>query len=519
MTKKGNSSKPFKPNPETVLAIQTLMKIVEDEKAWSEDEEKQLKSVHSYTHRIDQLQSTTNYVSLIPDRKQEDLDNLVTWAKEEHHFDTEKSGIKIGFTDEKKEDATFFASKNIETGSTLVNIPSSGIISSIVEHRQEDVGKLIENSGALGRSPSLLLTVILLMECYNYNNSSRFSKYVKALPKKLNTPFSSFNDDHQYYDLLKPSAYIHKASLRMLRAQLRDYCGLFSSLSVCKLPSLPTSCLSLKNYRWAISIVMTRQNALPPKSPSPKAPPVMALIPLWDMFNHDVGKSTTSVTLRDDQLSIECTAMRDFQKGEPIKMCYGVRPSGQLALYSGFILEDGTPNDEILIQVPLTYDKSDEKGGDDVINSMPQKQVIMLKARVLGKKNISVDLLKGSFACKIPVTRGDQGIDKALGVAGVAVMTKSEFSVYLKNTDIVLPSVDDVLGLEHATSAIEVVASSLSEALLPYNQPSNHEVDWQQDPAKMIDGLLKIERNILENASEHLEQVSARLELKKASLE
>lgn len=495
------------------------MKVVEDETAWNENEETQLKSVYRYTHRIDQLQSSQNYLSLIPERTKQDLDNLIQWVKKEHHFDAETNGLAIGFTDDTEQDATFFASKDIEAGSPLVDIPGSAILSSTSEHRQQDILKLIETSGALARSPSLLLTIVLLMECFDHNNSSKFTKYIKALPKTLNTPFFNFNDDYKFYDLLKPSPYVHKASVRLLRAQLRDYCGLFSSLNACKLSSLPVSCLSLKNYRWAISIVMTRQNALPPKSPSPRAQPTMALIPLWDMFNHDIGKSTTSVSLRDSQLSIECTAMRDFQKGEAVKMCYGMRPSGQLALYSGFVLKDGTPNDEILVQVPLASDKLDEKKDNSESSSSSHMQVNMLKARVLSKKNISVELIKGSLECRIPVTKGEEGITKALGVSGVAVMTKSEFSVYLKNTNVVLPSMDDVLSLEHASIAIEILHDALMDALLPYRQPRNQEIDWQKDPAKTIDALLTIEKSILESAAENLKQISVQLNLKKTTVE
>jgi hypothetical protein len=43
-----------------------------------------------------------------------------------------------------------------------------------------------------------------------------------------------------------------------------------------------------QSFRWAVSILMTRQNAIPSLFDSKN--PVMALIPLWDFCNHTHGK-------------------------------------------------------------------------------------------------------------------------------------------------------------------------------------------------------------------------------------
>lgn len=499
MTKKTNPGKPFKPSPQTVLALQSLQSLVEDDAAWAADELKQLGALSNCTHRIDSLQQLSSYPSLIPSRTQQNLEDLVIWARDIHSIDLSVSGLRPAFLPDRPEDATLFATRTIPSGSNLITVPSSAILSSTLPSRQVEISALAQHGGpAIARSPSLTLTLILLMESY-VGSSSQFAPYISALPSTLGNPFFSFCDDMKLYTALKPSSNMQASAVRMLRAQLRDYVGVFRAAMSAKLPTFPVSVMSLRNFRWAISVVMTRQNALPPKDPSPKSPPVMALVPIWDMFNHEAGRSTTAVTITSGDLSVECSAMREFNNGDAVNMCYGSRPSGQLALYSGFVPADGTPHDEVFINIPL-YEEEGNAGG------MPEKQMNILKARVLGKRGVSVNMdTTGGFKCSIPIGRKEDAIDRALGITGVVVMTKTEFSAFLKSSD-VLPSPDSVSKLERAPIATQFVEKEITETLKSYHDPRDTDVDWNSPGAKLIEDLLAIETIVLENNFRKLQQ-------------
>ena len=68
MTKKIKPSMPFKHNPETVLAIQSLQSIAGDDSSWAADENVQLQKLTATANRVNQLQAKASYCSIAPPR-------------------------------------------------------------------------------------------------------------------------------------------------------------------------------------------------------------------------------------------------------------------------------------------------------------------------------------------------------------------------------------------------------------------------------------------------------------------
>ncbi|CAA9994502.1 unnamed protein product, partial [Nesidiocoris tenuis] len=103
---------------------------------------------------------------------------------------------------------------------------------------------------------------------------------------------------------------------------------------------------------WAVSTVMTRQNFIPASSQG--SPMVLALIPWWDMGNHDNGELTTDFNVEID--SSEYRACRSFNSGDQVFMSYGKRPNSELFLHNGFVHVNNRSDD---VKLRLGVSKSD----------------------------------------------------------------------------------------------------------------------------------------------------------------
>uniref|UniRef100_A0A5K3FFB5 protein-histidine N-methyltransferase n=1 Tax=Mesocestoides corti TaxID=53468 RepID=A0A5K3FFB5_MESCO len=89
-----------------------------------------------------------------------------------------------------------------------------------------------------------------------------------------------------------------------------------------------------EDYRWAISTVMSRNNALPSSGGDEK---FLFLVPLWDMINHKLGQVTTDYDPVTEHILFY--AMETYQPGDEIFMDYGKRTSTEFLIYNGFVPE------------------------------------------------------------------------------------------------------------------------------------------------------------------------------------
>jgi len=104
-------------------------------------------------------------------------------------------------------------------------------------------------------------------------------------------------------------------------------------------------------FIWAMSAVGSRQNQVPQRGHN--ALSEYALIPAWDMCNHDHGDLQTFWDVNSD--STESHAMRAYKKGEQVYIFYGPRPNSDLLLHAGFVYENNR-FDALAIRVRLAPD-------------------------------------------------------------------------------------------------------------------------------------------------------------------
>ncbi|OQR76750.1 histone-lysine N-methyltransferase setd3-like [Tropilaelaps mercedesae] len=94
---------------------------------------------------------------------------------------------------------------------------------------------------------------------------------------------------------------------------------------------------------------MTRQNQVPSLTPGRMQ---AALIPLWDMCNHDTLRSGTDYDVPSQQLVSFAT--RTYAKDEQVCIFYGNRGNGQFFLHNGFVPKSPNPWDSLPLRLGLS---------------------------------------------------------------------------------------------------------------------------------------------------------------------
>lgn len=391
------TQRPAKPILECIDALQAL---VEDHVQWESDHEHRLLyKLQSMLQTLQDLQKQTQ-LNVIPTRTNDSFEQLLKWLSQ-NGVQLDKSCFRIAFTSEQhNNDATLFATHAIEKEHLIMSIPSSVMLTA----QESPVKQLYSVMPALETMPSLMLALHVLVEASNAH--SFFKPYIDTLPNTFNTPFANFTAE--YLLSLQPSVAC-TAAINSLRAQVRNYSYIYRIVAhECKAQQIVChQLLTFSNFVWALSVVMTRQNALPSSNP-----PTLALVPLWDLCNHEHGYLSTQVVVQQS-VTLECRAMRAYQQHEPISIFYGARPNVRLLLYSGFV-EAHNPFDTIGI---LLYMKRHDA-------------LARVKARLLCKLNVDVQENKvteneqqnTTCVCNVAVGRGVVG--EAMAVARVIVMDK-----------------------------------------------------------------------------------------------
>jgi hypothetical protein len=175
--------------------------------------------------------------------------------------------------------------------------------------------------------------------------------------------------------------------------------------------ALPLDLFTWETFQWAMAVVLTRQNRLPTR-PGNAAEGELALMPVFDMINHEAGEITTDflwgagadVAAEESVASAEgkaaganhdgsesaCAtpsepdagegflvmyAKRPFKSGEQLRMSYGPRSSADFLQASGFVPEGGSGAGEV-VMLPLQL----------VLNS--GDPLVGLKQRLLARMGI-----------------------------------------------------------------------------------------------------------------------------------
>ncbi len=98
-----------------------------------------------------------------------------------------------------------------------------------------------------------------------------------------------------------------------------------------KLTSLKSN-FHYDEFLWAVACVMSRQNEIP--TPPGHTSPTLALIPVWDLCNHEGGSITTFFSMETH--TCDCYAMKDFKSNKEFTIFYGPRTNSDLLMQQGF---------------------------------------------------------------------------------------------------------------------------------------------------------------------------------------
>jgi len=89
---------------------------------------------------------------------------------------------------------------------------------------------------------------------------------------------------------------------------------------------------SASDYRWGVSAVTTRINHLPNEN----GEPILSLIPLWDLCNHEDSEHLCTDYNEEEQTLI-CYAGHDYEQGSEFTIFYGRRSSVDFLVHNGFV--------------------------------------------------------------------------------------------------------------------------------------------------------------------------------------
>jgi hypothetical protein len=221
---------------------------------------------------------------------------------------------------------------------------------------------------------SIQLAIKLIYE--RYKDHSEWEPYIRALPRTYTTVYYWSLED---IERVKGTP-IFRDVVKTLTIAVRAYYEAYLAVFVHEM--MRKSLFTYDIFIWALSAVYSRQNMVPSletiKSPEyqsaiaqirqlqldakegktdqpldlklPEAKSVLALIPGFDMFNHEPGPSTSDFVFENNHLSLK--SMKPLKTGEQAYMNYGDRPNSELLLQQGFV-PNVNPTDHVLFYMGL----------------------------------------------------------------------------------------------------------------------------------------------------------------------
>lgn len=277
-------------------------------------------SIYSLVQKIREKETAYQFV---PPVREENFDSFTKWLKTK------------GINTDKLEIAKFShgdyglrATQDIKDDEMFLSVPRNAMMT-IESARKSCLGWLIEVDPLLKSMHNVTLTLHLL--CERFSSSSAWGPYINILPAEFDTP-PYFTPDE--LALLKGDETQDEA-IRQYRHIARQYAyfyKLFHTGNDVKGIVFLKENFSYDAYRWAASAVMSRQNMIPSEDESRL---ISALIPFWDMCNHENGKISTDFNVELNRS--ECYALREFKAEEQVFIFYGMRTNAEFFIHSGFV--------------------------------------------------------------------------------------------------------------------------------------------------------------------------------------
>eukprot|EP00300_Choanocystis_sp_HF-7_P038609 c5574_g1_i1.p1 GENE.c5574_g1_i1~~c5574_g1_i1.p1 ORF type:complete len:531 (+),score=115.51 c5574_g1_i1:56-1648(+) len=261
------------------------------------------------------------------------------------------------------------------------------------------LGPLARSDRLLQQMPELVLSLLLLQEAAD--PVSKWRPYIESLPHSFTTPLYFTRRD--FAELSGSPALAD--CLSFLKQSLRIYTYLKPIASQF---GIAANRFSWANWAWASSAVVSRQNSIPLVLPgATETSTQLALIPVWDMCNHEPSGEITSF-YDVSREGVAAQAVRAFGAGDAIYMNYGPRSNAKLLCFAGFAV-DPNPYDTypITLAVPEEGDElAPARGGmlakagiasecTFFLNHEALDPNLMLFARVLTLARSELGLYKG----------------------------------------------------------------------------------------------------------------------------
>lgn len=315
--------------------------------------------IRSILDRIQTIENVLKPKGVGPRNRPAAIDAFYKWADE---CGAQYNGVKIaefpGY------DMGLEAVKDFKKDEIFMTIPKKMIMSE--ETLSISLSPLVTEIPMFDSMTHVKLAFALLLEKVNPN--SFWKPYIDLLPEKYSTVMYFTVNEMQE---LKGSNALSQA-LNQCKSIARQYAFVRKCLQNVRSDKYekdtPGSAtfdilkekLTFELYCWAVSTVMTRQNAIPRSKPesgrtSNTSHLMPALIPFWDFTNHKDGDITSSYNLELDQL--ESSALTDYAKAEQIFIFYGDRSNADLLVHNGFVYP---PNSKDRISIRLGLSSSDE---------------------------------------------------------------------------------------------------------------------------------------------------------------
>eukprot|EP00727_Mastigamoeba_balamuthi_P010863 m51a1_g64 putative histone-lysine n-methyltransferase setd3 (507) ;mRNA; f:213303-215263 len=228
-------------------------------------------------------------------------------------------------------------------GDVLVEVPRALMMTEETAAASQSASIL---KGAAALFPEVAVALHLLGE--KHNIKSKWAPYIKILPKEYTTPL------YMPWDViceLRGSSALDEC-IKCIKNTASQFCHVFKELHDTPDPDRFMSILLLTytEYMWAISVVMTRKNRVTrTRATEGPSSDMVALIPMWDCFNHTpTGKITTF--MEGDRCV--CRSLKAWSSGQQVLIHYGDRPNVQLFSHNGFVVDNNDSDVFLLHAAP-----------------------------------------------------------------------------------------------------------------------------------------------------------------------
>jgi len=283
-------------------------------KQWEE-----FKEIASLVQKVREIESGYSMCRTLPDRKNS-IKPFTAWLQD---LGAVLDGVEVA--DYGDQGLGLRVSKDLNEGESVIRIPRKAMMS-VDTAKASSIGTLIERDPLLQTMPNVVLAIHLLIE--RNSPASLWEPYINSLPHSYTTVLYFSQEE---LEGLRGSPALEDA-LKQYKFVARQYAYFFKLFS----NTLLKDYLTYDEYRWAVSTVMTRQNLVP--SLTEGEPSINALIPFWDLANHDSGQLSTDYD--DEGQALVCLSQRAFKEGEQFTIFYGVRANCDLLIHNGFVFPD-----------------------------------------------------------------------------------------------------------------------------------------------------------------------------------